>query len=267
MPLRPCKYGERINGKCPPKPKTKENSKTKKLRPCKYGERINGKCPPKPKTNSKTKKRPCKYGERINGKCPPKQKAPQPEPTIPAPQAPSSPIKELGCPSSGQNPMPCKTRKDYLVQTRVFHPDKNPACKLSSTEKFKKLSSMCSNLDNPPSNYVPEPTRRPDVPKNARMVDVDVVIYENGRQISIEDEFNSEDLRTVVNYLTDILNIYDDKIDIFSSDNNIYIRGINHSDQKIGNSKNMYPLNTKIPAKFPNYGRKWNNVELMFVVV
>ena len=66
---RPCKYGERVNGKCPPKPKA-----TKKLRPCKYGERVNGKCPPKPKATKTKKLRPCKYGERVNGKCPPKTK-------------------------------------------------------------------------------------------------------------------------------------------------------------------------------------------------
>lgn len=63
--MRPCKYGERVNGKCPPKPKTK------KERACKYGKRVNGKCPPKAKT---LKTRPCKYGERINSKCPPKPK-------------------------------------------------------------------------------------------------------------------------------------------------------------------------------------------------
>jgi hypothetical protein len=69
---RPCKYGERVDGKCPPKPKTR------KQRACKYGQRINGKCPPKPKTQPQTKtrkQRACKYGERVNGKCPPKPKA------------------------------------------------------------------------------------------------------------------------------------------------------------------------------------------------
>ena len=65
MTGRPCKHGERINGKCPSKPKTR------KQRSCKYGPRVNGKCPPKPKTK---KQRPCKYGERVNGKCPPKSK-------------------------------------------------------------------------------------------------------------------------------------------------------------------------------------------------
>lgn len=62
---RPCKYGSRVDGKCPPKPKTA------KRRTCKYGERVNGKCPPKPRT---AKRRPCKYGERVNNKCPPKSK-------------------------------------------------------------------------------------------------------------------------------------------------------------------------------------------------
>lgn len=67
--MRPCKYGERINGKCPPKPKSKTQ------RACKYGTRVNGKCPPKPRaTQTQKKRKPCKYGERINGKCPPKPK-------------------------------------------------------------------------------------------------------------------------------------------------------------------------------------------------
>ena len=43
------------------------------MRPCKYGERVNGKCPPKPK--NQTMKKPCKYGERVNGKCPPRSSA------------------------------------------------------------------------------------------------------------------------------------------------------------------------------------------------
>lgn len=47
MPGKPCKYGERVNGKCP-------------TRKCKSGPRVRGKCP-------------CKYGERVNGKCPPKR--------------------------------------------------------------------------------------------------------------------------------------------------------------------------------------------------
>ena len=47
--LRDCKYGARINGKCP--------------LPCKNGPRVEGKCP-----------RSCKYGARINGQCPRKPK-------------------------------------------------------------------------------------------------------------------------------------------------------------------------------------------------
>ena len=81
MAGRPCKYGEKVNGKCPPKPKSPvaQAKATRKLRPCKYGERVNGKCPPKPKSpmvkaKSTRKQRPCKYGERVNGKCPPKPK-------------------------------------------------------------------------------------------------------------------------------------------------------------------------------------------------
>lgn len=38
---KPCKYGNRVDGKCPPKPTTPK-------KPCKYGDRVEDKCPPKP---------------------------------------------------------------------------------------------------------------------------------------------------------------------------------------------------------------------------
>ncbi len=49
--LRACKYGNRVNGKCPKKPTSSTSSSTRKLRKCKYGERLsNGKCPKKIET-------------------------------------------------------------------------------------------------------------------------------------------------------------------------------------------------------------------------
>jgi len=53
-----------------------------------------------------------------------------------------------GCESNGKNPEPCKTKRDYYDQARVFHPDKNPGCKEDAEAKFKKLSITpgCSNF-------------------------------------------------------------------------------------------------------------------------
>jgi hypothetical protein len=83
--MRPCKYGERINGKCPPKPKTQ--------RACKYGTRVNGKCPPKPRSTQK-RGRPCKYGTRVNGKCPPKSKNVAVKKVTPILESTSSSVKD-----------------------------------------------------------------------------------------------------------------------------------------------------------------------------
>ena len=49
------------------------------------------------------------------------------------------------CASYRKEPVYCKTRADYLRQTREFHPDKNTGCKLSSETKFKKLTGLCEN--------------------------------------------------------------------------------------------------------------------------
>ena len=49
-------------------------------------------------------------------------------------------IQIQGCPSKGKLPQPCRMKKDYYNQTRIFHPDKNPGCIENSTEKFKILA-------------------------------------------------------------------------------------------------------------------------------
>jgi hypothetical protein len=85
MPKK-CKYeqypGERMNGRCPPKPeafkvpklkskspRTRKSPKSRKTRQrtCAYGDRLStGKCPPKG----------CSYGMRLkNNKCPPRKKS------------------------------------------------------------------------------------------------------------------------------------------------------------------------------------------------
>lgn len=61
-------------------------------------------------------------------------------------QSPPSPLPEQpmpGCPSKGKKPQSCKTKKEYLKQTLIFHPDKNIDCQDRSTEKFKKLQNLC----------------------------------------------------------------------------------------------------------------------------
>ena len=63
-------------------------------------------------------------------------------------QSPPSPLPEQpmpNCPSKGKKPQPCKTKKEYLKQTLIFHPDRNFDCKEKATEKFKKLQNLCED--------------------------------------------------------------------------------------------------------------------------
>lgn len=59
-------------------------------------------------------------------------------------------IQIEGCPSKGNMPKPCKTKKDYYKQALVFHPDKNPECIDNSTAKFKILATTpgCAKFAN-----------------------------------------------------------------------------------------------------------------------
>ncbi len=50
------------------------------------------------------------------------------------------------CPSEGIEPINCEDKRDFIRQSRIFHPDKNPGCIDSSTEKFKTLSNICSDV-------------------------------------------------------------------------------------------------------------------------
>lgn len=62
--------------------------------------------------------------------------------------SPPSPLPEQpmpGCPSKGKKPQSCKTKKEYLKQALIFHPDKNIDCQERSTEKFKKLQKLCED--------------------------------------------------------------------------------------------------------------------------
>ena len=50
------------------------------------------------------------------------------------------------CPSSNKRPYRCTDKRDYLSQSRIYHPDKNSGCRDSATEKFQALNNMCSNV-------------------------------------------------------------------------------------------------------------------------
>ncbi len=54
--------------------------------------------------------------------------------------------EELPCPSKGLNPSRPVNREDFVKQTRLFHPDKNPGCVQDATEKFKILNNYRSYI-------------------------------------------------------------------------------------------------------------------------
>ena len=63
---------------------------------------------------------------------------------ISIPQKPDETKKEVstdGCPSLGKEPVDCSEKKDYIKQTLIFHPDKNPKCIEDSTLKFQALQN------------------------------------------------------------------------------------------------------------------------------
>jgi hypothetical protein len=51
----------------------------------------------------------------------------------------------LNCPSALKTPRPCATRKEYITQSLIFHPDKNSGCIKDSTKKFQILQNMCKD--------------------------------------------------------------------------------------------------------------------------
>jgi hypothetical protein len=51
----------------------------------------------------------------------------------------------LNCPSALKTPRPCATRKEYITQSLIFHPDKNSGCIKDSTKKFQILQNICKN--------------------------------------------------------------------------------------------------------------------------
>ena len=53
-------------------------------------------------------------------------------------------VSNDGCPSHGREPVDCSEKKDYLKQTLIFHPDKNPMCREQATPKFQALQNNTS---------------------------------------------------------------------------------------------------------------------------
>ena len=51
----------------------------------------------------------------------------------------------LNCPSALKRPRPCATRKEYITQSLIFHPDKNSGCIEDSTKKFQILQNICKD--------------------------------------------------------------------------------------------------------------------------
>ena len=51
------------------------------------------------------------------------------------------PVSNNGCRSRGREPVNCNERNDYLKQTLIFHPDKNPMCIEEATLKFQALQN------------------------------------------------------------------------------------------------------------------------------
>ena len=52
------------------------------------------------------------------------------------------------CPSEGETPRDCVSKKHYHYQSLIFHPDKNPTCTVDATPKFQALNNMpsCTNI-------------------------------------------------------------------------------------------------------------------------
>lgn len=264
MKGRPCKYGERVDGKCPPKPKTTQI---------------------KPKTNqTKTKKitRPCKYGERVNGKCPPKPKNVSVKKSLPVPtQVKHTNTKKIEHGEKNGENLIISHDQIYRVGDNhyfkikignVIYRDINviieknsaytltPIAKLLGVNTNIKKSELVDILKNRLQFEQSKDT--PDV------VNIEVVMYENGHKKTF-DGFSGQELQSINDYLASMLKIDDSDIYYTWDDKEeMFIKNIKYNNKMIGNTSTKYPLNEKIPAKLKQYGlSKWGKVEFMFKLV
>jgi len=51
--------------------------------------------------------------------------------------------RKIMCMSKDKDPVKCNSKKDYLRQARIFHPDNNFDCLKDSTVKMQKLNNLC----------------------------------------------------------------------------------------------------------------------------
>jgi hypothetical protein len=49
-----------------------------------------------------------------------------------------------GCRSENIMPKDCETKKDYKLQSLIFHPDKNKDCSAEATQKFQYFQNLPS---------------------------------------------------------------------------------------------------------------------------
>jgi hypothetical protein len=54
---------------------------------------------------------------------------------------------DINCPSKGRLPYRPVNRKEYFMQSIIFHPDKNPGCIKESNAKFARLNEMKSSME------------------------------------------------------------------------------------------------------------------------
>ncbi len=67
------------------------------------------------------------------------------KPTTLSPASPLPEEPDPSCPSKGKKPQTCKTKKEYLKQSLIYHPDKNIGCEERATHKFKQLQNLCED--------------------------------------------------------------------------------------------------------------------------
>jgi hypothetical protein len=71
--------------------------------------------------------------------------------------------RKIMCMSKDKDPVKCNSKKDYLRQARIFHPDNNFDCLKDSTVKMQKLNNLC-----PSESFQPKPESEPSADSESR---------------------------------------------------------------------------------------------------